>query len=280
MDEAERLCDRLVVLRDGLVVARGTPAELVAPARRRGHAPRSPADLPPTRRSPRCPGWRGCAGTAAGSRSPATRARCCTSVTLLVARGESPGDLVVRQATLEDAYIRLVGRAAGDAAGRRGTPGAGRERAACSGRRSRVELLLLLREPVTLVFALALPIVNVVVLGGVFGDQPDPTGRGLPRRRRLDLLHACLHRPGRGLGRADQRADAARRIPRARRAAPDAGLRPAGVGAARRAAGRGPGAGRRGRRRRRARLVPHQRPPAAGRRRRCGRSPSSWDRWR
>jgi ABC-2 type transport system permease protein len=40
----------------------------------------------------------------------------------------------------------------------------------------RVELLLLLREPVTLVFALALPIVNVVVLGGVFGDQPDPTG--------------------------------------------------------------------------------------------------------
>ena len=44
------------------------------------------------------------------------------------------------------------------------------------GETARVELLLLLREPVTLVFALALPIVNVVVLGGVFGDQPDPTG--------------------------------------------------------------------------------------------------------
>jgi ABC-2 type transport system permease protein len=41
---------------------------------------------------------------------------------------------------------------------------------------SRVELLLLLREPVTLVFALALPVVNIIVLGGVFGDQPDPTG--------------------------------------------------------------------------------------------------------
>jgi ABC-2 type transport system permease protein len=41
---------------------------------------------------------------------------------------------------------------------------------------ARVELLLLLREPVTLVFALALPIVNVIVLGGVFGDQPDPSG--------------------------------------------------------------------------------------------------------
>lgn len=42
---------------------------------------------------------------------------------------------------------------------------------------TRVELLLLLREPVTLVFALALPVVNIVVLGGVFGDQPDPTGQ-------------------------------------------------------------------------------------------------------
>jgi ABC-2 type transport system permease protein len=42
---------------------------------------------------------------------------------------------------------------------------------------SRVELFLLLREPVTLVFALALPVVNVVVLGGVFGDTPDPTGK-------------------------------------------------------------------------------------------------------
>jgi ABC-2 type transport system permease protein len=41
---------------------------------------------------------------------------------------------------------------------------------------SRVELLLLTRDPTTLVFTLALPVVNVVVLGGVFGDQPDPSG--------------------------------------------------------------------------------------------------------
>jgi ABC-2 type transport system permease protein len=41
---------------------------------------------------------------------------------------------------------------------------------------SRVELALLLRDPITLVFALALPVVNVVVLGGVFGDTPDPSG--------------------------------------------------------------------------------------------------------
>lgn len=44
------------------------------------------------------------------------------------------------------------------------------------GEASRVELLLLVRDPITLVFALALPAVNVVVLGGVFGDAADPSG--------------------------------------------------------------------------------------------------------
>lgn len=42
---------------------------------------------------------------------------------------------------------------------------------------SRVELLLLVREPVTLVFTLALPLLNMVIMGGVFGDQPDPSGK-------------------------------------------------------------------------------------------------------
>jgi ABC-2 type transport system permease protein len=37
-----------------------------------------------------------------------------------------------------------------------------------------LELKLLVREPLTLVFVLALPIVLLVVLGGVFGNVPDP----------------------------------------------------------------------------------------------------------
>lgn len=39
---------------------------------------------------------------------------------------------------------------------------------------SRVELLLFLRDPVTLVFTLTLPALFVLVMGSVFGDQPDP----------------------------------------------------------------------------------------------------------
>lgn len=41
---------------------------------------------------------------------------------------------------------------------------------------ARVELLLLLRDPVTLVFAVVMPMVFILVLGGVFGDTPDGSG--------------------------------------------------------------------------------------------------------
>lgn len=40
----------------------------------------------------------------------------------------------------------------------------------------RAEFLLQLRDPITLVFTLALPVLNLIVLAGVFGDQQDPTG--------------------------------------------------------------------------------------------------------
>jgi ABC-2 type transport system permease protein len=42
---------------------------------------------------------------------------------------------------------------------------------------SRAELVLFLRDPVTLVFALTLPALFVLVMGAVFGDQPDPEGQ-------------------------------------------------------------------------------------------------------
>lgn len=41
-------------------------------------------------------------------------------------------------------------------------------------RTSAVELRLFLREPVTAVFTLALPLVLLFVLGGVFGNDPNP----------------------------------------------------------------------------------------------------------
>jgi ABC-2 type transport system ATP-binding protein len=107
MDEAERLCDRLVVLRDGAVVATGTPAELVR-AHGGGVTATFTADVDPA-------ALRGLPGV----REVHARDRRRELVGdpelllhlghLLVSAGSVPRDLVVRQATLEDAYIRLVG---------------------------------------------------------------------------------------------------------------------------------------------------------------------------
>jgi ABC-2 type transport system ATP-binding protein len=114
MDEAERLCDRLVVLRSGRVVATGTPAELV---RRHGggitatfstELPDAPlAALP------------GVDGVVRRGRTVEVSGRPEALLHLghlLVSAGQVPDDLLVRQATLEDAYIRLVGSGA-DAGG-------------------------------------------------------------------------------------------------------------------------------------------------------------------
>jgi ABC-2 type transport system ATP-binding protein len=110
MDEAERLCDRLVVLRSGRVVATGTPAELV---RRHGggitatfstELPDAPlAALP------------GVDGVVRRGRTVEVSGRPEALLHLghlLVSAGQVPDDLLVRQATLEDAYIRLVGSGA------------------------------------------------------------------------------------------------------------------------------------------------------------------------
>ncbi|HEX2705072.1 MAG TPA: ABC transporter ATP-binding protein [Candidatus Lustribacter sp.] len=107
MDEAERLCDRLVVLRDGLVVATGTPAELVA-AHGGGVTAvfssvvvddRTLAELPGVRAVHR----RGATVEVTGE------ARFVLHLGhLLVSESAVPDDLRIRQPSLEDAFFRLV----------------------------------------------------------------------------------------------------------------------------------------------------------------------------
>ena len=112
MDEAERLCDRLVVLRNGAVVATGTPAELV---QRHGGGVTAAfsTELPPAAFG-KLPGVRGVrqhGGTVEVTGEPAMLLRLGH---LLVSADRVPTDLVVRQATLEDAYISLVTPSEGD----------------------------------------------------------------------------------------------------------------------------------------------------------------------
>jgi ABC-2 type transport system ATP-binding protein len=107
LDEAERLCDRLVVVRDGRVVATGTPPELVA-AHGGGVTAVFTADLDPARLAA-LPGV-----TSVGVRGGAHEVKGDAAAVLhlghlLVAEGVVPGDLRVHQPTLEDAYLALVG---------------------------------------------------------------------------------------------------------------------------------------------------------------------------
>jgi lipooligosaccharide transport system ATP-binding protein len=109
MDEAEQLCDRLVVMDGGLVVAEGSPQQLIA-----GHSTREVLEL-------RYP-----AGTNEG-RAPAVqdigeRVEVLPDRILIYAddgekalamvhdRGAAPESALVRRSSLEDVFLRLTGR--------------------------------------------------------------------------------------------------------------------------------------------------------------------------
>ncbi len=110
MDEAEQLCDRLVVMDKGLIVAEGSPLALI-----REHSTREVAELRfgvgrargPRRegRGPRRAG-RGAARPAAGLQ-PTTARR---SIAKVHERGLQPVATLVRRSTLEDVFLRLTGR--------------------------------------------------------------------------------------------------------------------------------------------------------------------------
>ncbi|MEQ6903067.1 ABC transporter ATP-binding protein [Nocardioides sp. YIM 152588] len=109
MDEAERLCDRVAVLVSGRIVARGTPAELVAGVGGR-HVARFTAptatDLGFLRAIPDVDEVRtGAGGDVAVTGSGPVVARVGHA---LVSRGLEPEDLRADGSTLEDAYLALT----------------------------------------------------------------------------------------------------------------------------------------------------------------------------
>ncbi|MFC5996810.1 ABC transporter ATP-binding protein [Pseudonocardia hispaniensis] len=108
MDEAEQLCDRLVVMDDGLIVAEGSPAELIERYSTREvlelrflpeHRPAS-VELPgPLERVEELPD-RFLLYTEDGERTQADVARS----------GLRPLSALVRRSSLEDVFLRLTGR--------------------------------------------------------------------------------------------------------------------------------------------------------------------------
>jgi ABC-2 type transport system ATP-binding protein len=112
MDEAEQLCDRLAVMRQGRIVATGTPDELVAATEQwstvRFTAP-APTDVGFLEE---VVGVHRIVGEAAGRISVRGEGPLLARVAhALVEHGIEPSDLRVQLPTLEDAYLELVGDA-------------------------------------------------------------------------------------------------------------------------------------------------------------------------
>jgi lipooligosaccharide transport system ATP-binding protein len=109
MDEAEQLCDRLVVMDKGLIVAAGSPSQLIAEhATREVVELRFPVGQHEEMAAP-------VAGLAQRVEVLPDRLLLYTddgdaTVTAVHARGVTPLSTLVRRATLEDVFLRLTGR--------------------------------------------------------------------------------------------------------------------------------------------------------------------------
>ena len=117
MDEAERLCDRLVVIAGGRVVAEGTPRELVA-AHTSGATVRFTIDADGSTEAAddldgirRIPGVADVARVGDAVTVTGTGPLLARVAHALVERGHEPEDLRVELPTLEEVYLGLVGDA-------------------------------------------------------------------------------------------------------------------------------------------------------------------------
>ena len=109
MDEAEQLCDRLVVMHDGRIAALGSPAELIAQ-----HTTREVAELRfgIVDHAEYEPQVAGCADRVEvlPDRLLLYADSGDAALAAVHARGLQPAQVLVRRATLEDVFLRLTGR--------------------------------------------------------------------------------------------------------------------------------------------------------------------------
>ena len=107
MDEAEQLCDRLVVMDHGAIVAEGSPWQLIE-----RYSTREVVEIRFEDERPQNGVFEGVARArrgAAGPR-PALHRDGDATATAVAERGLPPHSTLVRRSTLEDVFLHLTGR--------------------------------------------------------------------------------------------------------------------------------------------------------------------------
>ena len=182
MGEAEVLCDRVVVMRAGRVLDAGTPHEVVA--RHAGGAtvrftwPEVERDaMMSYLRS--LPAVRTVSGTGGTLSVQGDRQVIAHVGAALVSRGHIPADLTVVIPNLETAMLGLLTSEPGSDRSVTMTTmtieesGARRRSLSPVTRLIRSEVVLMVRDPLTLTFVFAFPVLTMLIIGGSFGTAPD-----------------------------------------------------------------------------------------------------------
>jgi lipooligosaccharide transport system ATP-binding protein len=110
MDEAEQLCDRLVIMDDARIVAEGSPAELI-----RDHSTREVVELRFASDADRAAGLEKVKATGHRVEELSERVLVYTddgdeAVAFIGGDGLQPASVLVRRSTLEDVFLHLTGR--------------------------------------------------------------------------------------------------------------------------------------------------------------------------
>jgi hypothetical protein len=164
MDEAETLCDRLVVVDDGRVIAEGSPQGLIDRyGEGSGSLFRRWRRFELAGRSERGAIGAGGSGSIRGAWRRAAVGEC----------GRRPSGQGDRTAGPSCRARNLGGRLS------LFDESWGASRLRLLAKMSWLEQKLFLREPLTVLFALALPLVVLFVMGGVFGNDSSPISIGV-----------------------------------------------------------------------------------------------------
>ena len=159
LDEAQALCDRVAIVKDGRILAVGAPAQLGVGASSRYRV-----------------AWRDESGELVSRETDDPTALLHQLTSAALARGTGLADLSVSRPSLEDVYLELTAEAAADRSSRSRRRRAGVAMSAAlalTWRQYRLERKMFWRNPSAAFFNFVLPLLFLALFGAIFSGSQD-----------------------------------------------------------------------------------------------------------